>query len=105
MNDDDDDFMVENKPSKLSPRGLGVHKGKTFGTKKSSFSKKSSRSGDFDSDQEKAKENGEDLNSFLYRINGDFDRKKQYDETVTQIMNEMCRTKITHPSESEKFSI
>lgn len=101
----DDDFMVDSQPQKLSPHGLSVQKGRTFGQKKSSFSKKSSRSGDFDSDQEqKAKENTDDINSFLHRINGDFDRKKQYEETVTQIMNEMCRTKVTHPPNSEQFA-
>ena len=88
----------------LSPKGgLGV-RGKTFGQKKSSFSKKSSKSAEMnDSDHGSEKKLPEDLNSYLYKINGDFDRRKQYEETVLRIMNEMCRTKITEPDGHDQF--
>lgn len=62
--------------SSLSPTNLNLSKRKSFGagTKKSSFSKKSSRSVEIDNenfDTDMKDENNE--MSYLYRINGDFE--------------------------------
>ena len=77
-----------------------VRKGSTFGSKKSSFSRKSSRSGDNNNDSNFGSDKKEDAitqKAYIFRINSDFDIKKTYEETVLRIMNEMCRTKVTEP--------
>jgi hypothetical protein len=66
-----------------------------FGSKKSSFSKKSSRSVDLDENSEMNEALSE--KGYLYRINGDFDSRKGYEECVLKIMNEKPLTRITEP--------
>ncbi len=78
----DHGLNADNLGGMRSPNGGQNSKGKTFGTKKSSFSKKSSRSADFDEMEQLEKKESENEGSYLHKIKGDFDRRKNYEETV-----------------------
>lgn len=81
--------------------------------KKSSFSRRSnlSRSGEFDDQATGGNSGGstdskkleEENSSYLFRMRSDFDRKKNYEETVIKIMNEMPVSKIKEPEDSFTF--
>lgn len=44
-----------------------------------------------------------DEKGYLYRINGDFDSRKAYEDSVLKIMNERPLTKIIEPAGSGDF--
>lgn len=73
-------------------------------SKKSSFSKKSHLSVEND-DEDFDKDSRDDYNqiAYLYKINGDFDLKKNYEEAVLKIMNEQSMTQFTEPKTHDEF--
>ena len=80
--------------------------------KKSSFSKKSNASncgandgsqGDGEKSPAKISSDKSEQKDYISRMLGDFDRKKNYEETVIKIMNEMSVSKIKEPEGCEHF--